>query len=96
MTLRISMSIDRSPVAGQFSRRKLSQFIVEQRQRLLSSDGIARFVPRQELRNVGHEKLPGTFWPNCLIVTVSPSVGRKSLFLRQLRGELPINCVSKG
>ena len=51
MTLRISMSIDRSPLA-QFSRRELSQFLVEQRQELLSGAGIARFDPR----DVGHRR----------------------------------------
>ena len=54
MTLRISMSIDRSPLARQFRRRELSQLLLEQRQELLSSAGIARFDPRQDLRDVGH------------------------------------------
>ena len=52
MTLHISMSIDRSPLARQFSRRELSQFLVEQRQELLSSAGIARFNPR----DAGHRR----------------------------------------
>ena len=52
MTLRISMSIDHSPLARQCSRRELSQFLVELRQELLSSDVIARFDPR----DVGHRR----------------------------------------
>lgn len=46
MTLRVSTRIDRSALAGQFSKRERSQFLVEQRQELLCSAGIARFDPR--------------------------------------------------
>ena len=52
MILRISMSIERSALTRQFSRRELSRFLVEQRPALLSSAGIARFDPR----NAGHRR----------------------------------------
>ena len=52
MILRISMSIERSALTRQFSRRELSRFLVEQRPALLSSAGIARFDPR----DAGHRR----------------------------------------